>query len=109
MKTIKFRGINDDGSIVYPDNSKRLFGGLKSYDILQRFSNVEQFTGLQDSKGKNIYEGDLVKSFNNDVYCEREFIEEVKYEGGAFYPICEEPSENFEVIGNIHEDKNLLT
>jgi len=39
MKTIKFRGINDDGTLVYP--TKRLFGGLDSGDILQRFSNIE--------------------------------------------------------------------
>ena len=59
MKTIKFRGVNDDKTLVYPD--KHLFRGLNSGDILQRFSNVEQFTGLQDSKGKDIYEGDVIQ------------------------------------------------
>ena len=46
MKTIKLRGVNDDGTLVYPN--QRLFGGLNSGDILQRFSNVEQFTELHD-------------------------------------------------------------
>ena len=40
MREIKFRGVTDNNELVYSYDGKQLFGGLKSYDILQRFSIV---------------------------------------------------------------------
>lgn len=68
-----------------------------------------QFTGLKDKNGKEIYEGDIVKWW--DEYGDGRFVwfkEIVKYDGGAFYPLCIMPSDEFEVIGNVFENPELI-
>jgi len=82
-----------------------------------------QYTGIKDSKGKEIYEGDIVKYQQPklfDLADVKDLITTVEYINGAYWPIflSEHHLHDFddrplmitrlEVIGNIYEHKHLL-
>ena len=85
---------------------------------------IGQYTGLKDKNGKRIFEGDIIKYKNTDgikfngvaltvigkvVYNEKNvsFAISGKDEIGAkYYDYF--PIKNIEVIGNIHDDPELL-
>ncbi len=75
---------------------------INSWWVERNKLRIMQFTGLTDRQGKEIYESDLVEydSGNEDSQIIKE---EVRFEGGAFYPVCTQPSETFTVVGNKYE------
>ena len=70
------------------------------------------YTGQQDKHGKDIYEGDIVKSFNtaDTVYWNEgcsSFYRQNKYEDES-YPVETEYTKYREIIGNEYENPELV-
>lgn len=81
---------------------------------------VEQYTGLNDKNDREIYEGDIVRidsmdelrvgyvDLVNDQYCIVCGEDDEGYKIVAEFYYYSKPEENCEVIGNIHENPELL-
>lgn len=131
MREILFRGKDFSGVI----NHSWCFGSLDTTEddraiiiYLDRFGNkcriivdpktVGQYTGLKDKNGTKIFEGDVVKRF----LLGKMYIFQIGYDNGLAsfigqagikfttfdYDSAEFASAEFEVVGNIHDNPELL-
>lgn len=133
-REIKFRAYDkEDERMTYFDDEdylyhcpfilrlEQVFKKDINYDDYENFEykdvtdkiELMQYTGLHDKNGKEIYEGDILKSIRwNNIFL-------VKYTGTAFY-LCRKGNNGFnkittwnnaeksEVIGNIYDNPELL-
>ena len=67
-----------------------------------------QYLGEKDKNGKEVYEGYVVEHEFETDYGPLLHRDTVTYCAGAFYPMCEKPMSEFEVIGNIYENPELI-
>ena len=112
MRSIKFRG-KQNGEWVYGNHygtgqeSLELFWMNVADDLIDALT-IGQFTGLHDKNGKEIWEGDIIKG----DHWEFEVIWQ-KYGWGLKGIVHRwwrqfNEFENIEVIGNIHENPEIL-
>ncbi|MFA5166577.1 MAG: YopX family protein [Candidatus Paceibacterota bacterium] len=113
MREIKFRAWVDNKRMVDFEsicNLYTVYGLFISSDIIPM-----QYTGLKDSTGKEIYEGDIITSnYHNDIYDYGfELTSFVEFRNGCFWlnvHKCELHyyNEFSIVVGNIYENPELL-
>ncbi len=106
------------GSLIYNDGRPYIVGTViesdSEYIVLEYWYSVDpktvgQYTGLKDTNGREIYDGDLCWDDHNECYGV------VKFDEGKFVyeweNICEdlwEAKDDIEIIGNIHDNPELL-
>lgn len=126
MREILFRGKRKDngewvyGFAIFADNKAFILNNAK-VEFVKGFNEnrlnfvlievipetVGQFTGLTDTIGKKIFEGDIIKNSIN-WKCRVEYAEASLYPFVAYPDFCSWNAEECEVIGNIHDNPELM-
>lgn len=125
IRTIMFRGKRKyNGEWVegfyYNDlwgyNAHYIIYDGTDYEVIPE--TVGQYTGLTDKNGKRIFEGDVVKAY--DETYDNGFAEvkgkvffncgsfDIDVEDVGYIPLYSYGTENIEVIGNVHDNGDLL-
>lgn len=129
VREIKFRAWDSEKKIMFSSDVLNVFihfdGQLQSANengiIRGTYNtpklNLMQYTGIKDGNGVEIYEGDILNV--SKEYSGSFFPTQVIFENGAFrtqishmhnpVPLTEERALTLEVIGNIYQNKELLT
>lgn len=128
MREILFRGRNENSTWIYGsllvdkdtfDKNAFIYYicDIDGYSMeIFNTKTIGQYTGLCDKNGTKIFEGDILSAHLDDGYPENETILEVVWhnngwygKNGKFFDDFDNGFEKyFEVIGNIHDNPELL-
>lgn len=123
MRKIKFRAWDKENEKMMKVSSLHLENkeiSVKENGTfhLFRMQDLMQYTGLKDKNGKEIYEGDIVLIKLDETSTWYKTV--VKFKEGAFIASLIDredyiyifhhgfTDDDFEIIGNVYENKNLL-
>lgn len=118
MREIKFKAwIVKDRVMFFSDSLiSDFFIWLKDWEKQKSPYILMQYTGLKDKNGVEIYEGDLLRLYDN-TKGNFEVVFRNSYIGGwvltersnqEWLSLGARSSQNIEIIGNIHENPELL-
>lgn len=108
MREIKFRAWDEDEGVML--KPFKVYEVVSTPMLILEKDILLQYTGLKDKNGKEIYEGDILKTAvgigyvreNHGMFC-------LKKPGlNALKPFMRRVNHPLEVIGNIYEDPELL-
>jgi uncharacterized phage protein (TIGR01671 family) len=124
MRKLKFRAWDKlEKRFIYPDKG---YQGHYVLDLNGRFQNlqngsggdeyvVQQFTGEYDKNKKEIYEGDIIRSYSEE-FINDNYEGEVVFADAAFHVKIDDKTytglwsgDDIEVIGNVFETPELLS
>ena len=114
MKNVKFRAWDVIKKEMRTCGDDRLYGSVTNIYLFTRFSDcLMQFTGLLDKNGKEIYEGDVVKLGYKEPFQALEIRwvrDHYEFCKGdlELLPVQAPSTDQMEVIGNIHENPELI-
>jgi hypothetical protein len=112
MKAIKFRAFRKETKnfVYYDGENNGSWWGDCVLDCLERYEPLQQYIGLKDFKGREIYEGDILK-----MKTSRSPVEVIgggcstnKYGFICYGYEFPDYAENSEIIGNIYENPELV-
>lgn len=134
LRTIKFRGFNKKRGIWLYGNyilnrgahfiAPQEFADGKTWEDYEvEEESIGQFTGLHDKNGKEIYEGDIINVFTYNIFksgtrrklvvrwTQTEYVafdESQVHTGGWMLWQIHNEDKDIEVIGNIHDNPDLI-